>query len=314
MIETAQRMVRQAMTRQHWANGLKVVEVRPNAYASSFATWILACVTADDTPICLFCKRGSGSHYDSQGHKNGVVYEAEVYERVLRHSHMTTAACYGGSIDDAGDTWLFLECLDQHARWTLTSEPNAYAVRIARWLGHFHAEQEQRLKVESPPWISQRTAGYFEQWIDRALRFAEPVEADVPWLGTVARRSAEVLPELLDAPRTLIHGELFPQNVLVRGEDISPVDWESASIGAGEEDLASMTDNWPAPVVAACEQAYSLARWPNGAPAALPRVLTIARLFHQFRWLGESSQTATAQARWRFEALKHCARSLELLD
>ncbi|MDB5326049.1 MAG: aminoglycoside phosphotransferase [Phycisphaerales bacterium] len=314
MIETAQRMARQAIAREAWAPGLRVIEVRPNAYASSFATWILACVTADEIPIRLFCKRGRGSSYDSHGHKNGVVYEAEVYQRVLRHSQMTTATCYGESVDDDGDTWLFLECLDEHSRWTLTKEPDAYAVRLAKWLGHFHAEQERSLQEFEPEWISQRTAAYFQRWVVRAVRFAEPVRAEFPWLEALSKRAEGVLPDLLHAPRTLIHGELFPQNVLVHGEHVWPVDWESASVGAGEEDLASMTDNWPTAVVTACEHTYSHARWPTAPPAAFARRLAIARLFHQFRWLGENPQYTVGRAKWRFEALRRSAQSLDLVD
>jgi thiamine kinase-like enzyme len=62
----------------------------------------------------------------------------------------------------------------------------------------------------------------------------------------------KVISRLLAAPATLIHGELYPSNVVVGGVSVDgtmtdcdvricPVDWESAAAGPALLDLAAIT-------------------------------------------------------------------------
>jgi len=54
-----------------------------------------------------------------------------------------------------------------------------------------------------------------------------------------------VIDRLLALPMSLIHGEFFPSNVILRRRNndwaICPVDWEMAAIGPGLIDLAALT-------------------------------------------------------------------------
>ena len=86
-------------------------------------------------------------------------------------------------------------------------------------------------------------------------------------LAGLATTFEERASELTSAPQTIIHGEYYPKNILVREGEIFPVDWESAAVAAGEIDLASLTEGWPEEDKRVCQAEYCAARWPNGAPA-----------------------------------------------
>jgi thiamine kinase-like enzyme len=76
-------------------------------------------------------------------------------------------------------------------------------------------------------------------------------------------------------------------NILYRRGTVYPVDWESAAIGAGEIDLATLTEGWPEKVVEQCEMRYQQVRWPEGPHADFRQTLNAARLYLPFRWLGD---------------------------
>ena len=133
-------------------------------------------------------------------------------------------------------------------------------------------------------------------------------------MAPVSERLDACVAPLLTAPRTLIHGEYTPHNVLFRDGSIYPVDWESAAIAAGAIDLAGLTDRWPADVVRACEFEYERARWPDGAPAQFNQELAAARLYWQSRWLGQRPDwTTDEECLWRFDELRSAAETMGLV-
>jgi hypothetical protein len=82
----------------------------------------------------------------------------------------------------------------------------------------------------------------------------------------------------------------------------------------GEIDLAALSERWPEDVVRGWELQYQEARWPGGAPADFDRTLAAARLYLQFRWLGEPpGATAAADNLWRFEELRRAGERLGLI-
>ena len=88
----------------------------------------------------------------------------------------------------------------------------------------------------------------------------------------------------------------------------------SAAIAAGEVDLAALTERWPRPVVEECETEYRRARRPHGAPHEFEQTLAAARLYLQFRWLGERPDWTTRRSsRWRFAEPRAAAERLGLL-
>jgi thiamine kinase-like enzyme len=117
----------------------------------------------------------------------------------------------------------------------------------------------------------------------------------------------------LAAP-TVIHGEFYPANILMQGESVCPVDWESAAVAAGEIDLATVTEDWPDEYVEECNRVYCQARWPDGAPAAFERTLLAAQLYLWFRWLGDEQEVTTcAGVEWCLERIRTVAERLGLI-
>jgi aminoglycoside phosphotransferase (APT) family kinase protein len=120
---------------------------------------------------------------------------------------------------------------------------------------------------------------------------------------------------LLAAPPTVIHGEFYTKNLLLRRRKVHAVDWESSAVAAGEIDVAALTEGgWPARTVSRCERAYERARWPQGAPASFRTTLDAARIYLHFRWLGERPDwTVREKSLWRYEDLQATAKRLGLI-
>ena len=90
------------------------------------------------------------------------------------------------------------------------------------------------------------------------------------------------------------------------------MDWESAAIGAGEIDLASLTDGWPTEIAESCEREYAAARWPQGPPPEFAERLALAKLYWGLRWLGNTPDAfPTLKMMRRIEAMEPLARHKE---
>jgi aminoglycoside phosphotransferase (APT) family kinase protein len=258
--------------------------------------------------VTLLCKYGAGPTVEVYGHKGGVTYEAEVYREVLQplRERAPTPALYGAYLDPAtGFTWLALEYLEAGERLNKTADPEAALVLAARWLGHFHAAAASLVRGRPAGFLNAYDPAYYRGWARRTAEFAGPLHGRFPWLRPLCRHFEELLPLLRSGPPLVIHGEYYPENVLLRGGAVYPVDWESAAVAAGEIDLASLTQGWPADVARPCDEAYGRARWPQGAPPTFPRALAVARLYGFFRWLGDRPEWTTARgALWQFRGLR----------
>src|SRR5438477_579076 len=57
-----------------------------------------------------------------------------------------------------------------------------------------------------------------------------------------------IVRRLSQLPRTIIHGEFYPSNILVTGSEqapaIHPVDWEMSALAPGLMDLAALSAGW----------------------------------------------------------------------
>ena len=280
-------------------------EREPNPYSSSFPTEIVTCRVEDGGERRLFCKYGIPGGHGGCGYQGGVGYEAAVYERVLRPLGVSTPWLYGACTEPrTRETWLFLEHLEGSLRLSKLPDPREIC-RAARWIGAFQQAAERLVGSTATALMEAYDAEFYLGWARRTPLLAQALERPPGWLRPLCGRAEELLGPLLSAPRTVIHGEYYPQNILVRDGVVHPVDWESAALAAGEIDLAALTEQWHPELVRRCEAEYRRARWPRGAPAAWERVLAAARLYLHFRWLGDSPvATAHPEARWRFEALR----------
>jgi len=195
-----------------------------------------------------------------------------------------------------------------------TADPLAMP-RAARWIGEFHRRHEDRAADDEMSFLTRYDYAFYEGWARRTARFAAPLQSRYPWISSLCEGFPHLIPALLAAPSTIIHGECYPENILVRDGAVYPVDWESAAIATGEIDLASLTERWPKGVAEQCELAYRSARWPQGFPPyEMGRTLAVARLYLHLRWLGDRPERTSARsARWRFAALRSLGEQMGVL-
>jgi phosphotransferase family enzyme len=297
----------------HTRGPITVRERRLDPHAATFPNEVVVCALEDGRVLKLFCKYGATHRQTTYGHKEGVAYEGTVYRDVLTPLATSTPRCYGTWAGAAnGHAWLVLDYLEESAWFAMSGDSSAMA-RAADWAGRFHARAEA-LVARSRPDLNVYDRAYYLGWASRTWEFAEPLRPMFPWLETLCARFADTLP-LLSAPPTVIHGEYYKKNVLISGETIVPVDWESAAIAVGEIDLAALIEGWEdEPLIRGAIAAYRDARWPDGAPADFARRLTAAQLYSHFRWLGERASWTTREgSRWRFDSARALGEKLGLL-
>jgi len=273
-----------------------------HVYRSTLPSEVVTCRLKDGRILRLFCKYSGGQNYESHGHRGGVVREAEVYRRVLGHSGNSVPRFYGTYADvTRGQTWLILEYVDDFLR--AHEEPGSL-IACAQWIGQFHAACESLVAEPRVSFLLSYDKKYYLGWARRASHFAGPLHQRFPWLDSLCRRFEDFTEVLLACRKTVIHGEFYPKNILVRDSVIYPVDWESAAVGAGEIDLAALTDGWTEDVAEECELAYRRARWPGDAPPDFAPRLGAARVYLSFRWLGDNDEERREEGSlWRFDQL-----------
>ena len=262
---------------------LTVVERRPHRYASSFPGEILVCQLADGSERTLLCKREAGLNFPQFGHRGGPAYEACVYEHVVERTGLPAPRFHGAWHNPrTGGTSLLIEYIEDARRLSESDDPVAALSAAARWAGRLHA-----ITAGWTAPLKVYDADYYGGWARRTATFAGRRHVRYPWLASLCSRALDALAELPARGDVVIHGEFTPHNVLVGDEEVLPIDWETAALAVGEIDLASLTERWPADVVAACEAAYAAARWPEGPPHDFERLLDLARLYWSLRWLGD---------------------------
>jgi aminoglycoside phosphotransferase (APT) family kinase protein len=236
-----------------------------------------------------------------------------VYQYLLGPSQAPAPRFYGASTGGpAGDGWLILGYLDRGVRLRDSKELAAWD-QSACWIGRFHAAHEALSSSPRLSFLNAYDADYYSGWAQRTAEYAGALHRDFPWLGDVCRRFEATLAPLLDAPRTVIHGEYYPKNLLIHDGTVYPVDWESAALGPGEIDLATLTDHCDPEIVRHCEFAYRQARWSEGAPAGFTRTMDLARLYVHFRWLGDEPGRKGRRRFWRYEEVRALGERLGLL-
>lgn len=284
-----------------------------NPYMSSTASELVTCDLRGVGRFELFCKYGAGTPADNRGHRGGLAYEALVHERILGTSTKGPPSFYGAFPLS-------------NARLALVFDNLAGAVRVSKmpstrgmcgaaaWIGHFHASHTLDAKHEAPIPLLRYHLDYYLGWADRTRRFAALERPEPRWLAGVCSMFARVARLLVEGSLTVIHGEYYPDNVLVRETVVHPVDWQTAAVAAGEIDLAALTERWPRGVAEQCENAYRRARWGDRTPASFHETLLAARLYLHFRWLGDRPEWTRAEgSRSHWVALRSIAGQLDAL-
>ena len=225
--------------------------------------------------------------------------EIEAYRSLL--AGLDAPACIGTAVGE-DRAWLFLELVDGVPLWQAAGQEPWEAT--ARWLARLHGTPATRTAR-----LLRYDTSHLLGWARRAVAMTPPGRLD--GVERVAARAAELLAQW---PRSLIHGEIYPSNVLVQqtgdGPRIRPLDWETVGIGPGVLDLAALTSgDWEPQQRAEIVAAYRAAL---PAPAAdFDAALDAARLFVALQWLGWSDDWSPPPEHrhdWAAEARSLAAR------
>lgn len=178
--------------------------------------------------------------------------EIETYRLLLTPSRLGTPLCYGAmTCPDHQLYWLFLERAKGPLLWQI-GESESW-MQAARWLGRFHTEigiLDWATRQAETAHLLRYNEGFLRQWLPRAEAFLrrQPVgqsETALHRFGRLTRNYDRVVQRVLEPPPTLIHGEFYPSNIVLRASKsrlaVCPIDWEMAALGPGLIDLAALT-------------------------------------------------------------------------
>lgn len=293
---------------------IEITHREPNLFRSSFPSELVFC-RAGKRELKLLCKYGAGHAESGFGHRGGVAYETDVYRHVLGPLPLSRPQFHGEWTDPAtGEPWLAIEYVEGALR-TDAAEPVPDPLTIVgRWLGGFHRWCEAQLGSDELAFVKRYDQRYYMSWAQRTSEYAGHHHERFPQLRTLCERFDSCIEVLMSGAQTVVHGEFTPHNVLIKEGFVYPIDWESAAIGPGEIDLASLTDRWPPLMVKACLHAYIAARWLGNAPPAFERVLTAARLYWSLRWLGNKPEwTQREKSAKRFQQVQELGEELGII-
>jgi hypothetical protein len=224
--------------------------------------------------------------------------EVQAYRGILVAAGVGPRCVAAVAESDPARHWLLIEKVPGVELWQV-GELSVWE-EVARWLGRFHQGFSGRLDEvrNANPYLLDLSAAWFRSWCRRASEVL--ADSDDPRAGGLRRtlqRYDEVIAALTALPRTFIHGELYPSNVLVvrdqRPPRVCPVDWEMAAIGPGLVDLAALVGGW-----AVAERRRLVAAYLSGRDAsvtssldaeALEKDLACCRFHLALQWLGWSA-------------------------
>jgi aminoglycoside/choline kinase family phosphotransferase len=172
--------------------------------------------------------------------------EVLIYRRLLDGERFGAPTLYASAYDEAeGRYWLFLEYLGST---TLEQGDDEEWFAAVRWLARMHSTYHGREDdLRALACLMDHGPAYYRmvaQTARRNLELAGATEALVRFDALMGRYDS-LVSYVVDEPRTLVHGDIFAQNLLLQpGARIRAIDWESAAIGLGAWDLARLLDGW----------------------------------------------------------------------
>jgi len=270
--------------------GARVVScaVRPHAYATSHTLVDAEAELDDGRSIRLVVKDAGARLADRPVFVHRADREAEVYRQLLLPQGSWAPRLLG----TVGPT-VVLEWRPGIPLWQC--EAGRTAPRLGRRIREMHDALAARVNA---PFLLQYDRAFFDRWFHRAC-LLEPTVSELGDAHAIA------LARLLEEPRIVIHGELYPSNILVDEDAVAIVDWEGAAAGPAVIDVAALVAGSPDLHVEALLRAY------GGVDAV---ALDCARLHLALRWLGWSRDWTPPQEHawdWRTEAQRAAERIVE---
>jgi aminoglycoside phosphotransferase (APT) family kinase protein len=277
-----------------------VAAIRRRAFpgATSYMVAIMTAELVSGAAVEIFLKDFGRSRLAKEAAAERRERERRVYQELLEHGELGTAAFYGARWDESGARyWLMLELVEGELLRDCTYE---YWPAAAAWLGRLHGQfVGRRGRLQACGFLARHDAAFFVRAAERALGTMSGFSP------TLARRLAAVLQgydavvEVLarDA-ETLVHGSYRPQNILVgRSCDpmrICPTDWELAAYGRSTFDLAYLCDGFTPPRLDELFAAYEREAVSFGVPlrgrGELRREVDCVRLHKTVNSLGHVRQ------------------------
>lgn len=264
----------------HFGRRRPIVQIdrRPSPYASSFPVDEVDVRFADGCALRMVVKDLSPDAMPDEARRARPTFlcdprrEIDVYRWILPHAPNGTAVWYGAVASAATRRyWLFLERVSglelRHVGALSTWE------EAARWAARFHRSFAPGAIARLLPTsrLLVYDEAYYRRWLDRARQFAGSRRGTRRIVERILSRYDSIVERLVAMPRTLIHGEFYPCNIVVRSAGhqvrICPVDWEMAAFAPALMDLASLATGWNARAQHALARAY-LAAASDGAHTA----------------------------------------------
>lgn len=278
----------------------------PSDHGGTLQAEVVGCKFTDDTYLQLFCKYTGDDEYHGISHKRGVSYEGRIYESILTKITGPAAGFYGSAyIPENRCHIMVIEYLEGFNQMS-GDDPRHFGLAAAT-IGSLHRQMESIV----PEFVYAYTKEYYLQWLDFNEKLFQGLKETHPWIIDLSNFYADNIDRLVEAPQTLIHGEYYTKNVIIKNNHLFPVDWESAACGAGEIDLASLIDSRSEEVVKASIDNYVASRWPDGSydNAAFERRLSLAKIYFYFRWMSDDKVgniKKWADSYW----IRHCLKEI----
>jgi Phosphotransferase enzyme family len=288
---------------EHEGQDILELARRPYRYATSAPLEELRVSMDDGAEMTLILKDLSRDRLlgDARTTKPAFLHqperEVETYRRILAPAGIG-ARCFAAVAEaDPPRHWLLIEKVPGVELWQV-GELSVWE-EVAKWLGGFHARFAGRLDElqGANPYLLERSESWYRFWCERArTALARSEDPRASSLRAALGRYDEAISPLEALPRTFVHGELYPSNVIVvreaRQPRICPIDWEMAGIGPGLIDLAALVGGWDPEKRGRLVAAY-LSGLPDGDPVrpaaeTLGADLARCRLHLALQWLGWS--------------------------
>lgn len=266
------------------AAAVRFVARRPNEYFSSSATEIVTLVLPDGTSREVFVKYGRPTVDPEPRCRRNVAYCGLVYDRIVHRLPVATVRSLGlVAVGSPPVPALVLDHLDGALRVNEAPDDTGL-LAAAAWCGRMHAWGRTRVADPEIGFLTRYDLGYYRGWSARARRLAAVADTVPAWLELACAAFDDRAGALVSTEQTIIHGEFGPQNVLWHDGAAHPVDWESAAVGPGEIDLATLLCDWPADTVRLATDAYWSARG-TAAPSGFDAAFAAATVYTALRWL-----------------------------
>ena len=282
---------------------LEIVSRFPFKGSSTFPAEVIHCKLPGEKVLPLFGKYLAGLGPNNHGHRGGVEYEIKIYDEVLRTLPLSKAAYWGKCFfPDSNETLLVMEYLQ--GTYSLKGNPDInHYLRAATWIARLHRIYENKV----PSFVKVYNKDYYFVWTKR-MQNEVSILAAYPWLNDVIRYFHENIDILTGAPQTLIHGEYYSKNILIRDEDVFPIDWESAAYAPGEIDIASIIEARKEVIARQITGSYITTRFSDDDfdKSAFEKRLCMAQLYLHFRFFFPKREE------WRYDHIMAIAKKLQI--